>query len=122
MNTLGSYPYGCELDALTAAAIATCDGLDGVIDGIVGEADACLETCDPFDFVGSVVDECPQAPDRGPVLTSRAVAVATSEICPYPQKAGPAANGTCGVAENDCWSCVDRPRRSLGGRATRDEL
>jgi hypothetical protein len=44
MNTLGSYPYGCELDALTAAAIATCDGLDGVVDGIVGEADACLET------------------------------------------------------------------------------
>ncbi len=34
MSTLGPYLYSCEIDAITAAAITTCDGLDGVVDGI----------------------------------------------------------------------------------------
>lgn len=35
MNNLASSPQQCELEALTAAATQTCDGLDGVIDGII---------------------------------------------------------------------------------------
>lgn len=44
-------------------------------------------------------------------------------LCPYPQRAEPKANGTCeAAAAADCWSCVDRPRPSLGARVAKDEL
>lgn len=56
MNDLGQYPYGCELDAITAEAIATCDGLDGVRDGIVARVDTCLDVFDPFSMVGKTVE------------------------------------------------------------------
>ncbi|OTA61480.1 tannase and feruloyl esterase [Hypoxylon sp. EC38] len=52
MNMLGSYPHGCEIDAITAAAISTCDELDGVLDGVIAEPEACLNTFDPFRLVG----------------------------------------------------------------------
>lgn len=35
MNQLHEYPRGCELDAITEAAISACDSLDGVTDGII---------------------------------------------------------------------------------------
>ncbi|ESZ94426.1 feruloyl esterase B precursor [Sclerotinia borealis F-4128] len=41
MHMLGIYPSVCELDGITAAAIAACDGLDGVIDGIVSAPGLC---------------------------------------------------------------------------------
>ncbi|KAI9642624.1 hypothetical protein NHQ30_009429 [Ciborinia camelliae] len=41
MNVLGTYPSGCELDGITAAAIASCDGLDGIVDGIVSAPGLC---------------------------------------------------------------------------------
>lgn len=58
MNQLGEYPHGCELDTITAAAVTQCDGLDGVIDGVLGNIDACLELFDPFKLVGAPVTNC----------------------------------------------------------------
>lgn len=50
MNQLGVYPPPCELKAFTDAAIAACDGLDGLDDGIISDANAC--TFDPYSVVG----------------------------------------------------------------------
>ncbi|KAI1097420.1 tannase and feruloyl esterase [Jackrogersella minutella] len=55
MDMLGEYPYGCEIDAITSAAISTCDGLDGTVDGVVAEPDICLGTFDPFKLVGTTI-------------------------------------------------------------------
>lgn len=52
MNLAGEYPQGCELDELTAAAISACDGLDGVVDGLVSNIKAC--DFDAFTLVGTV--------------------------------------------------------------------
>lgn len=41
MNQLGVYPSACEFDAILAAGIEACDGLDGVIDRLVGAPDLC---------------------------------------------------------------------------------
>jgi hypothetical protein len=41
MNQLGLYPSDCELGAIAAAAVEACDGLDGVIDGIVAAPQLC---------------------------------------------------------------------------------
>jgi hypothetical protein len=50
MNNLKEYPEGCELDYLGEAAIAACDELDGVQDGIISAMDEC--DFDPFSHVG----------------------------------------------------------------------
>jgi hypothetical protein len=50
MNQLGVYPPPCELIAFTNAAIAACDDLDGLEDGIISDANAC--TFDPYSIVG----------------------------------------------------------------------
>lgn len=41
MHQLGSSPPGCELDAVTAEAIAACDALDGVEDGYISLPGRC---------------------------------------------------------------------------------
>jgi hypothetical protein len=71
MNMLGAYPYGCELDAITAAAVSACDGLDGVVDGVVGDTDAYLAHFNPFGLVGTVIN-CTEA--GGEVQISRSAA------------------------------------------------
>lgn len=58
MNLMGKFPYGCELDALGAAAISACDGLDGVVDGLISDMDACFY--DPFTAVDTVIKNCSQ--------------------------------------------------------------
>lgn len=50
MNTLGEYPPNCEFEAVTAAAIAACDTLDGVEDSIISIPELC--SFDPFTVVG----------------------------------------------------------------------
>jgi feruloyl esterase len=41
MNQLGYFPSPCELNGISTAAITACDGLDGVIDGIISRPDLC---------------------------------------------------------------------------------
>ncbi|KAH8200965.1 hypothetical protein TruAng_004903 [Truncatella angustata] len=50
MHDLGVFPSPCEFKAFTEAAIAACDKLDGVIDGIIGLPELC--TFDPHTVVG----------------------------------------------------------------------
>lgn len=50
MNRLGVYPPPCELNGFTSAAIAACDDLDGLEDGIVSDANAC--DFNPHSIVG----------------------------------------------------------------------
>ncbi|USW58935.1 Putative tannase/feruloyl esterase, alpha/Beta hydrolase [Septoria linicola] len=50
MKKLNYYPAPCELDAITAAAIAACDELDGVKDGIISAPGLCK--FDPKTVVG----------------------------------------------------------------------
>lgn len=57
MNLMGEYPYGCEVDSLTAIAIARCDAKDGVVDGFISDPDAC-DPFNPFEEVGSLAGSC----------------------------------------------------------------
>ncbi|KAL2106149.1 hypothetical protein VUR80DRAFT_7225 [Thermomyces stellatus] len=54
MDKLGVYPRACELNAITDAAIASCDPRDGVEGGIVSRLDLC--DFDPHDLVGKEFD------------------------------------------------------------------
>ncbi|KAK7427979.1 hypothetical protein QQZ08_005410 [Neonectria magnoliae] len=51
MGVMDYYPYACELDAITALAVEECDGLDGIVDGIIADDDAC--EFDPLSVVGT---------------------------------------------------------------------
>ncbi|KAJ1337218.1 tannase/feruloyl esterase family alpha/beta hydrolase [Microdochium nivale] len=76
MSELGYVPFPCELDALTAAAIAACDGLDNIEDGIIGEPVACLREFNPFSKVGTVV-QCAQT-NSTMAITEAAATVANA--------------------------------------------
>lgn len=52
MSLTDQFPEKCELDVLTDAAVAACDPLDGVTDGVISETEKC--SFDPFSMVGSV--------------------------------------------------------------------
>lgn len=72
MNILQLYPFPCELDAITDAAIAACDALDGVVDNLVSDADACF--FDPFTMVGTKIN-CTQT-GKEILISSAAATVA----------------------------------------------
>ncbi|KAI8963128.1 tannase and feruloyl esterase [Daldinia sp. FL1419] len=55
MHMMGEIPHWCELDAITAAAVSKCDGLDGVVDGIIANVEECKELFNPFDLVNKTV-------------------------------------------------------------------
>ncbi|KAH7122617.1 Tannase/feruloyl esterase [Dendryphion nanum] len=67
----GQYPHPCELDALTRAAVRSCDANDGLVDGIIAAPDSCQ--FDPFAQVGAP-SNCTTA--YAPKNISRAAAVA----------------------------------------------
>ena len=50
MNQLGVYPPPCELQAYTKAAVAACDTLDSLDDGVISDPSAC--NFDPYSIVG----------------------------------------------------------------------
>ncbi|KAI1502054.1 Tannase/feruloyl esterase [Biscogniauxia marginata] len=73
MNMIGEYPYGCELDAITAAAISECDGLDGAVDAIISDVEGCRARFDPFKLVGTTI-VCPQTANNSTIQISTAAA------------------------------------------------
>ena len=77
MNELQAWPQPCELVALTAAAIAKCDELDGVKDGIISSPIACKVTFDPFSLVGTTIS-CPEHPQNETSISHPAAAVAAA--------------------------------------------
>ena len=48
----GTEPNRCELDELTKKAIAACDELDGLIDGLISDEEACSKVFDPQSLIG----------------------------------------------------------------------
>ncbi|KAI0002378.1 tannase and feruloyl esterase [Xylariaceae sp. FL0662B] len=74
MDLMNSYPYPCEFDALTTAAIEACDPLDGVTDGLVSDADAC--GFDPFTMVGKIIS-CSQT-GQNMTISNAAIEVANA--------------------------------------------
>ncbi|KAJ4289690.1 hypothetical protein N0V90_011019 [Kalmusia sp. IMI 367209] len=52
MDSTGQYPNSCQLNQLTAFAVAECDADDGVQDGIIADPDSCLAKFDPTAHVG----------------------------------------------------------------------
>ncbi|GKT39849.1 putative feruloyl esterase [Colletotrichum spaethianum] len=105
MNMLGEYPHACELHAITAAAVSTCDRLDGVADGVISEVDDCLASFNPFGMVGRAVN-CSQAPE----VTSAAAAVVNATWQGIRDSLGvqtwpglnPGTDLTVGVATTNC--------------------
>lgn len=55
MRMIKEYPRWCELDAITASAISRCDGLDGVVDGIIASVDECKKLFNSFDLVNTTI-------------------------------------------------------------------
>ncbi|KAH6629962.1 Tannase/feruloyl esterase [Chaetomium sp. MPI-SDFR-AT-0129] len=47
MNEEGYYPSKCEWDAVRRDVVEVCDGLDGVVDGVVGDLGACEKVYRP---------------------------------------------------------------------------
>ena len=56
MNAMSNPVAGCKLAAATAAVIASCDGIDGVKDGVIEDPKRC--TYDPKALVGTSAGEC----------------------------------------------------------------
>ncbi len=56
MNAASHPIPACKLNAATAAAVAACDGLDGVKDGVIEDPKRC--TFDPKTLVGASAGEC----------------------------------------------------------------
>lgn len=53
-NDMQIFPEQCEVQAITAAAISACDGIDGVLDGSISRPDPCH--FDPIGLAGQKFD------------------------------------------------------------------
>ncbi|KAH6641942.1 Tannase/feruloyl esterase [Boeremia exigua] len=77
LREIGEQPYPCEYQTLRRAVTAACDGLDGLIDGIISDPDACF--FDPYTLVGSPAN-CSSASPPGPANISSAAAAAMDAV------------------------------------------
>lgn len=124
MQLTSQFPPTCELNALTAGAIATCDPQDGVTDGLISDPASCY--FDPFSMVGEIVS-C----DNVTTTISNAAATIANLTWTGPRKANgeflyygldyqtllagrgdPATGGTLGSVMTTCSSngtCVGKP-------------
>ena len=124
MKLTGQFPSACELDALTAGAIETCDSQDGVTDGLISDPAAC--SFDPFSMVGEIIS-C----DNETTTITNAAATIANLTWTGPQKANgeflyygldyqallagrgdPATGGALGSVMTTCSSngtCVGKP-------------
>lgn len=80
MRSLGKFPPACEIDAITDAVIKACDGLDGVVDGIVADLDAC--SFDPMSVVGKVI-KCSTFDNAPRRISSAAAYIVKEAVSPY---------------------------------------
>ncbi|KAI8941074.1 hypothetical protein NX059_002314 [Plenodomus lindquistii] len=69
-------PHSCEYETLRLAALATCDGLDGLIDGVISYPDLCH--FDPYTLVGSPATNCSSPPE--PSTISRGAAAVMDSL------------------------------------------
>ena len=51
MEWMGEVPWPCEFDFVTDKSVEVCDGVDGVVDGVIADPYAC--NFDPFALVGN---------------------------------------------------------------------
>jgi hypothetical protein len=54
MDQLGVYPPACEIDAITNAALESCDGIDGIADGVIADPDSC--DFDAATMIGAIIN------------------------------------------------------------------
>lgn len=125
MNELDYFPYKCEFIAITDAAIAECDELDGVKDGLITNVDECMDVFDPSSVVGKSV-KCSDADGKEVKVSKEAAKIAKTTWDGMPYDGGrklftgirPGANlvqngpdGFLGVADTNCTQdgCVGAP-------------
>jgi hypothetical protein len=77
MRNAARYPHECELEAITAEAIKTCDVYDGVEDGVISEPERCFAEFDPTVLANNKPILCPQT-NTTINITYHAVAVASA--------------------------------------------
>lgn len=53
MDLTSQYPSPCELKQITTLAIGVCDALDGHLDGLIADPEACRAKFNPFHYVGT---------------------------------------------------------------------
>lgn len=119
MNMLGTYPHTCKIDTLIAAAISSCDGLDGMVDGVIGngqDVEACLATFDPFALAVRSISNCSSSPMAWNISHAAAAVVNATWHGLNPgadlTAASTSSNGQSGVAATNCSSsgtCVGAP-------------
>lgn len=81
MDELEEYPPSCEIDAITAAAVEACDGLDGVVDNVITYPDQC--DFDPSSVVGQVIN-CTNFGEERPISAAAATLVQAAVSIPPP--------------------------------------
>jgi hypothetical protein len=79
MKEANVFPSNCELDAITKAAIAACDELDGVQDNVISDLGNCR--FDPFSVAGSKV-QC----DGQEITITASVAAVVQKIWEGPKR------------------------------------